>query len=271
MKRILLIWTALFIIVYHAASQEGGDRFSIFESFEEEQRFSDKENAFVLLSALHADEDAQNLDGYHKLIEKLDKKSSKKHHVKWFLEEMFYKSHQLVLKEYKKHSTFNEMLATGAYDCVSGSALMGLLLERYEFDYQIIETDFHVFVLVNDGDRSYVLESTEPRNGFITDPQEVSDYIASFKPVSSPSAKVAKTLAGRVEGTQKVQNSIYKAISLKELAGLQYYNDAIHHFNENDMEVVQSQLIKAAEIYPSGRVMAFFDYVAGQKKELARR
>ena len=273
MKRILFIGLALFIVVYQSVSQEWDTELSIFESFLEEERFADQTNAFNLLQAIHAEDEEGILDRYEKLIEKLDKKSSKKAHVKWFLEELFYKSHQYILKDYRKHSTFNEMLANGSYDCVSGSALLGLLLERYGFDFEVIETDYHVFVLVHDGENTYVMESTEAREGFMTDPKVVAAYIAAFKPTNLRPGNF-KSLAGQKEELIGGENTIYRSISLKELAGLQYYNDAVHHFNENEMELVQRQLIKAAKIYPSERVEAFYDYVQSQNndsKKLARR
>jgi hypothetical protein len=41
-----------------------------------------------------------------------------------------------------------------------------------------------------------------------------------------------------------------------ELAGLQYYNDAITHFNQQAFGVAVNQLTKAFVLYPSERIDA---------------
>ncbi len=57
------------------------------------------------------------------------------------------------------------MLKEGRYDCVSGSAALGLLLERYGYSFDIVETDYHVFIVVHLGLQKAILESTLPIGG----------------------------------------------------------------------------------------------------------
>ncbi|WP_200974344.1 hypothetical protein [Echinicola sp. 20G] len=273
MKRALIILIALVLVIYQGMSQDWSEDQSVFESDAEKELLLSQAQPIHLLKALHA-KDEVDMKQFEKLTEKLDKRADKKHFVEWFVGEIFYKSHQYVLKNYNRHSTFNETLENGSYDCVSGSAVLGLLLDRYGFDYEIIETDFHVFVLVHDNDKTYVLESTEPRSGFIKDQDEVKDYIAAFVPRKQNQSKRDRSeLAGLSDGAGE-ENTIYSSISLKELAGLQYYNDAVLHFNEGQQETALKQLKKAKGIYPSERVNAFDHYLSqleSENKKLARR
>ncbi|AWW30071.1 hypothetical protein DN752_08000 [Echinicola strongylocentroti] len=247
---------------------------SMFENTTEQRLFLDDPAPMDLLMALHASTDVKTgqLD---KLIGKLDKRSKRKAYKEWFLSEVFYKAHQYVLKEYVKHSSFNEALTTGSYDCVSGSAIYGLLLDRYGFEYEVIETDYHVFLLIHgEGDRRYIYESTEPRAGFIKDQEAVNQYISVFNTevINGKVDQLAEL--GSVTSQFSEESTIYASISLRELAGLQYYNDAVHHFNDGDKEMTYRQLAKAKAIYPSERVLSLYEYIAAiqeEEKKLARR
>ncbi|AGA76586.1 hypothetical protein [Echinicola vietnamensis] len=274
MKRLLICVVVVFAGICHAMSQEWDLESSVFENAAEKQLFLGDPAPKDLLMALHAAEhiETASLD---KLIEKLDKRSQKKEYTEWFLEEVFYKAHQYVLKTYIKHSSFNEALTTGAYDCVSGSAIYGLLLDRYGFDFEVIETDYHVFLLVHVEDgKTYVFESTEPRAGFIKDQEAVAEYISFFnhQVVRGKTKQLAEL--GSVMAQFTEYNTIYTSISLRELAGLQYYNDAVHHFNEGDVAMAYKQLAKAKSLYPSDRVVSLYDYMAAVRegdKKLAGR
>ncbi|UCS93717.1 hypothetical protein KZP23_01375 [Echinicola marina] len=272
MKRILFIILGLVLVVSHGMSQEWDGEKSVYENLKEQSYLMSSSEPIQLFQALHAAEEP-NTERFDKLLDKLDSKAKKKNYTEWFLGEVFYKVHQYLLKNYTKHSSFNQMIQSGDYDCVSGSALYALLLERYGFSYDIIETDFHVFVLVKDQDKTYVLESTEPREGFIKDQEEVKAYIASFKPKVNPRKKIMSELAGLSAETEEGK-TIYSSISLKELAGLQYYNDAIHHFNQGKAVTAEKQLIKAKQIYPSDRIRLFYEYLSERNnsdKNLAGR
>lgn len=275
MKLVLTILSVLLLVVPRGMTQEWGYDLdlSVFESEKEKELFlQDNTNVFHLFRAVHADEEG-DMKAYEKLLNQLDKRSKNKDHQEWFLEQVFYKTHKILLKDYKKHSTFNDLLEKGMYDCVSASAMYALLLERFGFEYELIETDYHVFLIVKAGGKSYIFESTEPRGGFIKDQEMVKDYILSFLPEESYTSKPDQSLGG-LSAHKGQKNTIYKSITLLELAGLQYYNDAIHHFNENALEVSRNQLVKAKLLYPAGRIEAFEELVVkmgDSQKELARR
>lgn len=212
----------------------GNDPFLLFRAVQAEQSLSEKV--------------------WNDLVEELDSKASNKRNEFKFLRQVFEKTHQKLLKKYEQHSTFNTMLSEGKFDCVSGSAALSLLLERYGYSFDIVETDYHVFIVANLEGQKVVLESTLPIGGMITTPSEVEKYLDSYKPTKNAQLKA---LNQRLAGPEVdySDNSIFRKVNLKQLAGLQYYNDAIVHFNAQAFSYAVDQLSKAYTLYPSDRIL----------------
>ena len=208
---------------------------------------------FLLFRAVQADQN--NLDDvWDNLVQDLDIKALKKKNEYKFLRQIFEKTHQRILRKYEQHSTFNSMLQEGKFDCVSGSAALGLLLDRYGFAFEIVETDYHVFIIAQADGRKVILESTLPIGGFIANTSEVEKYLDSYKPAEFAQLK---SLNQRLAGTDLdySDNSIFRKVNLKQLAGLQYYNDAIVHFNTQAFDLAIYQLSKAYTLYQSDRIL----------------
>jgi hypothetical protein len=197
------------------------------------------------------------------LLTLLDKKHSKKGKSIALLRSIFEKSHQKLFKKYEQHSTFNAMLAEGKFDCVSGSAALGLLLDRYSFDYKIVETAYHVFIVIGFEDKDILFESTLPVGGMITSSSKVQAYLAAYKPTkNSELYPLNQRLGDPIQALN--DNSIFRKVSLLELAGLQYYNDAIAHFNQQMFTDASNQLTKALALYPSDRIKDLKDLAIQQ-------
>lgn len=209
-------------------------------------------NPYLLFRAVQAEKSLSN-QKWDGLVAELDQKFEKKGTHLNVLRQIFQKSHQQLFKTYEQHSTFNDMLDEGRYDCVSASAALALLLDRYGFDYKVVETDYHVFIVVNYEDKDIILESTLPVGGMITAPTEVAIYLEGYK---SDDSGQLKSLNQRL-GAQKVDlsdNALFRKVNLTQLAGLQYYNDAISHFNDQSFEKASKQLNKALILYKSERI-----------------
>jgi len=183
----------------------------------------------------------------------LDQKATKKLDAIALLRVIFQKTHQRLLKNYRQHSTFSNMLDQGDYDCVSGSAALGLLLDRYGYSFDVVETDYHVFIQVYLDGKTIILESTLPVGGMITAPSAVSNYLAAYLSEGTP---VARNISEGLAGTKAnaVDNTIFRKVNLSELAGLQHYNEAIVHFNKQNYKQAIDLLSKAYERYPSERI-----------------
>jgi hypothetical protein len=183
----------------------------------------------------------------------LDLKASKKSDSLALLRVIFQKTHQRLFKNYRQHSTFSNMLDQGDYDCVSGSAALGLLLDRYGYSFDVIETDYHVFIQVYLGGKTLVLESTLPVGGLITSPSAVSNYLAAYL---SEGAPIARNISEGLAGTKVIteDNTIFRKVNLTQLSGLQHYNEAIVHFNKQNYKQAIDLLTKAYARYPSERI-----------------
>ncbi len=237
-----------------------------FES--EAERYFWTEGKFQPLSLFRAVRAQEITPGspWLNLVEELDQKRAKGTKELNFLRLIFQKTHQSILKKYEQHSTFNDMLEIGRYDCVSASAALGMLLDRYGYTFDIVETDYHVFIVVNVDEKNIILESTLPIGGMITGPSEVAAYLEAYKQVEF--AKLG-SLNQRI-GTPKIDlsnNSIFRKVSLYQLAGLLYYNDAILLFNSQKYQEASNQLTKALELYPSERI----EGLKGLAKEMAHK
>ena len=188
----------------------------------------------------------------------LDAKASKKMDSLSLLRIIFQKTHQRLLKDYTQHSSFADLLESGAYDCVSGSAALGLLLDRYGYAYEVVETDYHVFIQVYLDGKTIILESTLPVGGMITAPSAVNNYLGAYLHEGKPVARnINEGLAGAKVDTS--DNTIFRKVNLAELAGLQHYNEAIVHFNQQEYRQAIDLLSKALVLYPSERIEGLKD------------
>jgi hypothetical protein len=214
--------------------------------------FSSPEKVSYLLF-LEESEQTVSLTNWEALQSELDQKAAKKLDSIALLRVIFQKTHQRLLKNYRQHSTFSNMLDQGAYDCVSGSAALGLLLDRYGYSFDVVETDYHVFIQVYLEGKTLILESTLPVGGMITAPSAVSNYLAAYL---SEGAPVARNISEGLAGTKvnSLDNTIFRKVNLSELVGLQHYNEAIVHFNKQNYKQAIDLLSKAYTRYPSERI-----------------
>ena len=195
---------------------------------------------------------------WHALQQELDEKAAKKMDSLALLRVIFQKTHQRLLKNYRQHSTFSNLLNKGSYDCVSGSAALGLLLDRYGYAFDVVETDYHVFIQVYLDGKTIILESTLPVGGMITAPSAVNNYLGAYLNEGKPVARnINEGLAGAKVDTS--DNSIFRKVNLAELAGLQHYNEAIVHFNQQEYRQAIDLLSKALVLYPSERIEGLKD------------
>lgn len=208
------------------------------------QLISDKEASEEVLQ-----EHTANLNHF---IEKLKKKRARVASDQQFFSHLFYKTHQKFLKQYTPFSSLHTLLAAGQYDCLSATALYALILNAFDTNYNIIETDYHIYLLVEADNGIVLFESTDGLYGFITDQKEITSRLAAYKE--------GNATASDVQGNRdyyQFSNSIDNQIDLLDLAGLHYYNAAVKAYNQQSLEEAVVLLEKAAIFYPSGRMQEF--------------
>src|SRR5882672_8837405 len=65
-----------------------------------------------------------------------------------FLKTVFHQTEKTFLKTYVPYSEFSEVFNTGNYDCLTATSLFAHLLDQLNFTYRIVETNYHIFLLV---------------------------------------------------------------------------------------------------------------------------
>jgi hypothetical protein len=178
-------------------------------------------------------------------IDKLAEKRITSKSEESFLRLLFNKTHEKFLKRFDEYASFGALLNKGNYNCLSATAVYALLLHHFEIEYDIIETNYHIFILVNSHDGVILFETTDPVNGFVTDAMEIEKRIKKYK---------ENLIRENGKNYYRLTCTLYKHVQLAELTGLLHYNLAVQAFNAHDLEAAVDRLDKATAIYCSPRM-----------------
>lgn len=164
-----------------------------------------------------------------------------------FLKSIFKTTHQRFLKSYSQYADLGEIFKSGRFDCLTATALLCVILDELHFDYTIIETNYHIFILVDTENGQVMLETTDRLFGFVDDPSEIEKRIGSYR-----QNKIVTS------GTDKMYYhysfDLFNEVRQNQLAGLLYFNQAIKAYNNGDLLACASLLEKSKKIYESPRV-----------------
>ena len=164
-----------------------------------------------------------------------------------FLKSLVNESHKKFLKSYKAYSRFDEQFETGHYDCLTGTAFFSLILQALEIEYKIIETNYHIFLLIDTKKGKVLLETTDRLFGFKTDPNEVEKCLAQYGQ-NQLNTNSSQQLHYRY------QVSLFREVAPTQLTGLLYFNQAVVAYNNHQWETCVERLGKARYIYDNPRV-----------------
>jgi hypothetical protein len=157
-----------------------------------------------------------------------------------FLKLVFEQGKKELLHQYETYPSFYRTFTQRTYNCLSGTALYALLLQRLGYTVDIHETALHAYLLVKINKRQFLMDATDPENGF------VSDLIL---------IKQREQLYRQSEQA-KNQPAFNRSITLLELAGLQYYNEAMLQYNKQNFAESAALLDKAIRLYPRSERIA---------------
>ncbi len=163
------------------------------------------------------------------------------------LRTLFRKTQKAFLKSYKPYSGIDELFSTGYYDCLSATALFSHILDETGYDYSVMETNYHVFLLVHTRQGDVLLESTDRYDGLITDAASIADRIQSYR----NQAPVTSSNYG--QAYYQYSCNLYRAINREELIGLIYFNKAVVAFNNSNWYQSREFITKARQRYASPR------------------
>lgn len=205
-----------------------------------------QDNPFILLQALGAHSES-SYQSWQRVTAKLDNYRGVK--SQRFLNQIYNLTQQQLLKDYTLYASFSKTLDEGSFDCVTGTATYALLLEKYAIPYQVIMTGQHVYIKGIVNNVPFIIESTFPTNGFLYGEKAVKSFESKVVFSDNRDDRIPAAV-----GSRNNLNSEYEIIGLRELAGLQYYNDAIKKFFEENYQKSYIQLMKAEFLYPSSKI-----------------
>jgi len=184
-------------------------------------------------------------DKLHHYIESLQKKRGSSD--KKFLKTIFKTTHQQFLKSYSQYADLGEVFTSGKFDCLTATALFSVVLDQMNYNYKIIETNYHIFILVNTADGQVLLETTDRLFGFIPDSSEIEKRIKSYRQNTVVASSTDKIY-------YHYSFDLFHEVEPHKLAGLLYFNQAIKAYNNGDLVACASLLAKSQRIYESPRV-----------------
>lgn len=183
----------------------------------------------------------------------LNRLSSKREQFKddrQFLEFVFYRTHQLFLKRYSETGSFADVFARGTYNCLSGTILYSTILNHFDIPHDVIETNYHIFIIAHTSKGDVLLEATNGMNGFIQDEASIRAHIVRYQNDTSDTE-------GGFESYYDFSFSTYKKVTEEELVGLLHFNYAVEAYNKRDLERAALQLEKVIGYYTSARIEEF--------------
>ncbi|QHT68256.1 hypothetical protein GXP67_17220 [Rhodocytophaga rosea] len=245
MKRNLYILLCLYLIPLF----ESFGQVHPFHSTFEQQAFTftdsvSHENllALFLASNTSADEkqfaqiNKQAEDLYLLLKQEKQQIKSERRYLKWVFDQV----KNEFFHEYEMYPAFYRTFTQKTYNCLSGTALYALFLQKLGYTVDIHETALHAYLLVKINKRQFLMDATDPENGFISDLIMIKQREQMY----------------RQNEQAKNQPAFNRNIQLIELAGLQYYNEAMLQYNKQNYKESAQLLEKAIRLYPRSERIA---------------
>jgi hypothetical protein len=183
-------------------------------------------------------------------IEKLAQKKAKSKSEIQFLRHVFIRTHQQYLKYFKSNTTFASLFENGSYNCLTATILYSTILHQFGIDHQVIETNYHIFILAQTNEGEVLIETTDPLAGFVTSTDKIDTRINLYRnqSVQSPDPTLSYF---------RYSFELYNEVSQNELTGLLYYNLAVDSFNQKLLQEAVHYLGRAIERYSSPRIEEF--------------
>ena len=165
------------------------------------------------------------------------------------LKKVFQKTQKIFLHQYASYPDFSEIFDSGRYDCLTATALFSVILDELNFGYSIIETNYHIFLLVRTSKGPVLLETTDRFSGFVRDEKEISKRIGAYR--------LAAIAVSTDKNTFRYSCDLYGEVNPDRLPGLLYYNQAVKAYNAGRLEKCGELLSKAKSIYDTPRISEF--------------
>lgn len=159
-------------------------------------------------------------------------------------------THERFLKKYELVASFDQIMKDGTYNCVSATALYGLMLDHYNIPYEIKQLPTHVYLIADPSGSRVVLESTDPRGGYFEpDPKFKKSYVEYLQKSKLVSADEVRTKSVDELFTKNFQAD--KSINFQQLVALQYFNEGIKQEEVDSHSKALVAFQKSYRLYPA--------------------
>ncbi len=176
--------------------------------------------------------------------------------------------HGTFFRKYEMLTSFDKIFKDGDYNCVTASALYGIILIRLNIPFFVVETPVHVYIVSYPDKNRIKIESTGPYAGYFIYSQSLKKaFIENFREYKLIDDKEYSKLS--LDELFDKYYFIGNKISIKELIGIQYFNIAAYYTLKNNLEQGYNSLEKAYVFYPlEGTRILLFDYLSNMVMRL---
>ncbi len=149
------------------------------------------------------------------------------------------------LKTYEAQADFSSLLETGTYDCLTATALFSHVLSELKYDYRILETNYHIFLLVQSGEGEVLLETTDRVSGLLVDQGAIAKRIETYRNLEASTSTDKESYQYRC--------AIFREVTPDQLTGLLLFNQAVKAYNEGDWLTSAKRLEASAATHATER------------------
>ena len=240
--KILALQVALWIgaLPLFAQLQPGGNPYhSAFEAQVLVQAQSRADvDALSLFLCGHPEADAQLVASYRQALERNVNDILADARPQSRADALFRGLRARMLARYAPIADLHDVFSTGAFNCVSATALMAVVYTEAGLGIEIQEQPRHVYLYAHEGGHRLRIETTA----------------ADFGAIRESKGKSVSGKPSRSHGTQH--------IDLIALAGLQYYNQGLSALDQDAPIAAMDAFYKANLLYPSTRVQEMLPVAA---------
>ena len=155
-------------------------------------------------------------------------------------------THRKMLRSYSTYPTLKE-IAAGKYDCLTATVFFSAVLEASGFRFSIIETNYHIFLMVHTTQGDVLLETTDRYRGVETDALQIEKRIGSYRHLLTASTAPSQEV-------YQYTFDLYRQVHPAQLKGLLIFNEAVRAYNERNVALCGEKLLEASRIYHTPRI-----------------
>ena len=174
------------------------------------------------------------------------KKKDDKKMVKWVYKQI----HDEFFIKYERENNFDDVFEKGYFNCVSSTAIYCLVFDKLDIPYQINLMPEHVNLTAFPKTHNILIESTNPVSGYVAYDkkfkEEYVNHLIKYKMVDENEIELKS-----VDLIFEEYFSNITQINLRQLVGVQYYNDGLYLKKNEQVEEAIQQFEKSMALYPS--------------------